>query len=121
MVVGDVPRESMRADEWRGRPDQWLGCGVIQRWVYPWHAPAFGRPLHSRYRRRSRSTALSSDGLRWCFILTEPFFLGDALLVVLFASFLGVPRASSEMVVRLSAMHTQGMAANHLRSEAILL
>jgi len=40
--------------------------------------------LHSLWSRRSRSALLSSDELRWCLILTEPFFLaGSPVLAAL--------------------------------------
>ena len=57
---------------------------LTQRCVKPRHAPALGRPLHSLNSRRSRSEVLSSDALRWCLILTLPFFFTSWLVVDVF-------------------------------------
>ena len=45
--------------------------------VYPVHAPALCRPLHSRYILRSRSARVSSEALRWWVTLVTPFFFAD--------------------------------------------
>ena len=86
-------------------------CVPIQRFVYPRHAPAFGSPLHSLYRRRSRSDVLSSEELRWCFTLTEPFFLAVALAAVSAAFFWGAACAPCEEISRPSAIQAQRMVA----------
>lgn len=109
MPVDQWARMSGGADPTSG----WLGvvCVLIQRRVYPRHAPAFGNPLHSRYRRRSRSAVLSSDALRWCFTLTEPFFLVGALVVASAAFFWDAACALGEEASRPSAMQAHRMAA----------
>ena len=86
---------------------QGVVCVPIQRFVYPRHAPALGSPLHSRYRRRSRSEVLSSDELRWCLTLTEPFFLAVASV----ALFWGAACALFGKAIRPHAMQAHRIAA----------
>jgi hypothetical protein len=66
----------------------------FQGLAYPRQAPALGLPLHSLCSLRSRTAALSSEGLPWCFTLVD---LGDLAVVlgalcVLANAVVGLPR-----------------------------
>lgn len=86
-------------------------ASACQRRVKPLHAPALGMPLHSRYRRRSRSARVSSDGLgRVAGALLALFFapvLLDACGSFLLLACVGCGAASEQAMTRASAAMAQ--------------
>jgi hypothetical protein len=64
---------------------------------------------------------LSSDGLRWCLTLTEPFFLAGTLAAVSAAFFLGAACALLAKDVRPSAMQAHTMVVRHTLGSGLWL